>query len=505
MSIARILERVDAMGQSYTAARSMTPTDRRDVATQALTGGRVVDIATARGVSRKFVYEQKTIATTAIEAAFSNDAACSDDKVLFHVPVTKALLRQIILALLLRCHSSFRGAIHFLSDIFGFTVSIGTIHNVVKEAVEAARRVNATVSLEKVDVGCHDEIYQAGKPVLGGIDARSTFCYLLEAADHCDENTWGYYLLIAGEAGLSPRYIVADQGKAQRAGLRAAFPGVPCYVDCFHLLRDVGRIVRYYENRLKSAVTERERLENKMLKILVKGEKKASTLSRVVGLARGKEMDLRALYSDLATLFAWLKDDILAAFGMSFSDRVDLFDYVVEQLSRLEKGRGKVAALRKSLGSAKVEALGFVQVIETKLDEVATSMDVPRQILAAMNAMLGRALDDPHRYENEARLRGQLRGRFHDVMTAVAKVIATTPRASSIVENLNSILRGYFFLRRQVGGGYLDLLRFYLNHRELDRSDRMERVGKTPRELLTGEAHDHWLTLLGFERRQYAA
>ena len=119
--------------------------------------------------------------------------------------------------------------------------------------------------------------------------------------------------------------------------------------------------------------------------------------------------------------------------------------------------------------------------------------------------MLGLALDDPRRYENEARLRDQLRGRFHAVMAAVTKVIATTPRASSIVENLNSILRGYFFLRRQVGGGYLDLLRFYLNHRELDRSDRMERVGKTPRELLTGEAHDHWLTLLGFERRQYAA
>lgn len=505
MSIARILDRVAAAGESYAATRAMPTAERCHVAKAVLAGASVTDIATARSVSRKFVYEQKAKAEGAIDAAFAERDVGDDDKVLFHVPVTKALLRQIILALLLRCHSSFRGAIHFLADVFGFEVSIGTVHNVVKQAVDAARLVNSTVTLAAVGVGCHDEIYQAGAPVLVGIDPQSTFCYLLEAAEHCDEDTWGYHLLKAEEAGLAPRYIVADQGKAQRAGLKAAFPGTPCYADCFHLLRDVGKVVRYYENRLKSAVAERERLENKMLKILVKGEKKASTLSRVVGLARGKEGNLRQLAGDLATLFQWLKDDILAGFGMSYSDRADLYDYVTEQLGRLAKGHGKVAALRKKLLGAKVDILGFVEVIETKLDEAATVLGVSRQLLADMTAMLGLALDDPHRYESEARLRGELRGRFYEVAMAVTKITATTPRASSIAENLNSILRGYFFLRRQVGGGYLDLLRFYLNHRVLDRSDRLEREGKTPRELLTGQTHDHWLTLLGFERRRYAA
>lgn len=503
MSIARILDRADAASQSYSAARAMPVVERRLVAKQAIGGASITDIATTRGVSRKFVYEQKAKAEKAIDIAF-DDKRKSDDEVLFHVPVTKALLRQIILALLLRCHSSFRGAILFLSDVFGLTISIGTIHNVVAGAIQVARRVNADVTLEKVDVGCHDEIYQAHKPVLVGVDSASTYCYLLEAAEHCDEDTWGYHLLKAGEAGLALRYVVADQGKAQRAGLRVAFPQVPCYADCFHLLRDVGQVARYYDNRLKSAVTERERLENKMLKILVKGEKKASTLSRVVGLARIKEQDLRQLATDLATLFTWLKDDILAPAGMTHEDRLDLYDYVILQLTQLETGRGKVSALRKKLAGAKADVLGFVRVIEAKLDDAAIALDVARPVLADMTAMLGLALDDQKRYECEARLRAVLRHRFHDVMAAVQEIIATTPRASSIAENLNSILRGYFFLRRQVGGGYLDLLRFYLNHRVLRRSDRLERVGKTPRELLTGQAHEHWLTLLGFKRRQYA-
>jgi len=78
--------------------------------------------------------------------------------------------------------------------------------------------------------------------------------------------------------------------------------------------------------------------------------------------------------------------------------------------------------------------------------------------------------------------------------------MAQTPRASSLVENLNSRLRGYFFLRREIGHGYLDLLRFYLNHRRFPRSDRPERVGKSPAELLTGQTHPHWLQLLGDTR-----
>ena len=45
-----------------------------------------------------------------------------------------------------------------------------------------------------------------------------------------------------------------------------------------------------------------------------------------------------------------------------------------------------------------------------------------------------------------------------------------------------------------------DLLRFFLNHRRFLRTDRPERVGKSPRELLTGRTHPHWLELLGHER-----
>jgi hypothetical protein len=69
-----------------------------------------------------------------------------------------------------------------------------------------------------------------------------------------------------------------------------------------------------------------------------------------------------------------------------------------------------------------------------------------------------------------------------------------------VAENLNSRLRCYFFLRRELGAGYLSLLQFFLNHRRFRRSEHAERVGKSPAELLTGQSHPHWLEMLGYQR-----
>ena len=93
--------------------------------------------------------------------------------------------------------------------------------------------------------------------------------------------------------------------------------------------------------------------------------------------------------------------------------------------------------------------------------------------------------------------------RYEGVITESAptcRISDRVVRASSLVENLNSRLRSYFFLRRQLGKDYLTLLQFFLNHRRYLRSEDPSRVGKSPAELLTGEPHAHWLELLGYTR-----
>lgn len=40
-----------------------------------------------------------------------------------------------------------------------------------------------------MEVGLHDEIFHADRPVLVDVDAASTYCYLLKAVAHRDEDT----------------------------------------------------------------------------------------------------------------------------------------------------------------------------------------------------------------------------------------------------------------------------------------------------------------------------
>jgi hypothetical protein len=46
--------------------------------------------------------------------------------------------------------------------------------------------------------------------VLAGVDAASTYCYLLQGAEHRDEESWGWHLLDVMEQGFKPEYTIAD-------------------------------------------------------------------------------------------------------------------------------------------------------------------------------------------------------------------------------------------------------------------------------------------------------
>src|SRR4051812_33091360 len=46
--------------------------------------------------------------------------------------VTKAWLRQVIVALVLICRGSYRGVVEFLRDLLGVSISVGCVHDVLQ-------------------------------------------------------------------------------------------------------------------------------------------------------------------------------------------------------------------------------------------------------------------------------------------------------------------------------------------------------------------------------------
>jgi hypothetical protein len=483
------------------SARQMDCSQRRNLSVQAIRRTEsVTRLAQQHQVSRKFVYQQVAKATAAIDQAFEPPEP-EDKKVLFYLPITKAWIHQFILSLILICHSSFRGVLDILDATFDYhDMSPGTIHNIVQRAVVSARRVNDSEDLSGIRIGDHDEIYQANKPVLVGMDHRSTYCYLLVVEDSCDETTWGIHLLDLSDRGLDLERTIADGGNGLRAGQRAAWgDAVPCDGDVFHAQMKLTQLVVFLERRAYKCINAQHDLQVKM----ERARKKANgqKLSKKLALARQTAAAAVDLADEVGVLVDWIDNDILSVAGPNLQERQKLYDFVVEQLRRLEpQCPHRIRPVRKMLANHRDHLLGFVGVLDGRLVDIAERFNVELYLVNEICELQGWDKRQAAYWQRRAKLQHTLGKRYHRIETAVMEAMSDIPRASSLVENLNSRLRNYFFLRRHIGNDYLDLLRFFFNHHRYARSDRPERVGKSPAELLSGNAHPHWLELLGFER-----
>jgi hypothetical protein len=163
---------VATSGFSTGGARDWGASQRKALSVQVLARTEpVTQLAALHQVSRKFLYQQASRASAALDDAFEQPQ--DDQAVLFHLPVTRGWIRQFIVGLALEGHSSFRGIRQLAADLLDWPVSLGTIHNVIAAAGEQARTIHAAEDLSAIRVGAHDEIYQAGRPVLVGLDPKT--------------------------------------------------------------------------------------------------------------------------------------------------------------------------------------------------------------------------------------------------------------------------------------------------------------------------------------------
>ena len=175
-----------------------------------------------------------------------------------------------------------------------------------------------------------------------------------------------------------------------------------------------------------------------------------------------------------------------------------MFDFVVTELQAREHGdEQRIRAVRVALENQRDDLLAFAGVLDGKLSAIAQVHDTPETLVREALVLHRLPSTSQAYWQGWGRLRAALGSKFQAVFDAVQRAMAQTPRCSSLVENVNSRLRTYFTLRRHIGGSYLDLLQFFLNHRRFMRSRSVQREDKSPREVMTGQEHPHWLTLLG--------
>lgn len=482
------------------AAKNLPPSQRQNIGLHALAGKQsITGLAGEFNVSRKFVYQQSAVAEQALDNAFNPPP--TDDDVLFYLPVTKQWLRQLVLGLVLICHSPLRGVVELLRDLFDHHLSLGTVHNILQSAVAPARQHEQAQDLSGIRVGAHDEIFQAGQPVLVGVDALSTYCYLLSLEERRDSDTWAIRLLEAQDRGFHPDFTVADAGDALRCAQTQIMPDVPCRSDVFHALHEVTEVVTKLANRACGLMTICDRLERKIARDRQQGRRANPSSVKQLSDAAKKQTQAIALADAVALLARWLRYDVLGLAGPCHAERIALYDFLCAELkARVAEVPYLLGPLVTYLEGQRDDLLAFAAQLDNELTKLATEFAVPVQHVRALFAVQTMPLDCAKRWHRDAPLRRLLGERYFPLSQALDDVRRHTVRASSLVENLNSRLRSYFSLRRHLGNDYLTLLQFFLNHRRFARSERPERVDKSPAELLTGQNHSHWLELLGYSR-----
>jgi hypothetical protein len=485
-------------------AQALDPAQRQHLAVQALAASvSITELAEQHHVSRKFVYQQAELAKEALRRAF--DPPPKDADVLFYLPVTKAWLRQLVLALVLICRSSYRGVVELLRDLFDYPISVGTVHNIVHSAVPIAEQHNGSQDLSDSRIAALDEIFQSDAPVLVGCDVHSSYCFLLSEEEHRDAETWGVRLLELKDRQFSPDATIADAGPALRAGQKEALPKVPCRGDVFHAQAEFTPVVGYLDNRAYAAIGARSKLEAQLARPGKRRDRMKLKWVQQRWRAERAEEQAIALAEDMAVLLRWLREDVLAVAGPPHSTRRALYDFVVDEL-RLREALcpEHITPLRKYLENQRDALLAFVVPLDRDLGKLAARYEVPVDLVRETLAVEALSPYDVRRGPRQTALAQRLAGRYQPLRVAIAALRRNVVRASSVVENVNSRLRNYFTLRRHLGADYLKLLQFFLNHRRFLRSEHPDRVDQSPRELLTDKPHPHWLELLGYRlfRRQ---
>jgi hypothetical protein len=339
-------------------------------------------------------------------------------------------------------------------------------------------------------VGCLDEIFFHGRPILVGVEPASLTWFLGQAANDRTGTTWAEAL--RDRDGLS--FVTADAGKGRQAGIAAVRqgrqeegkPSLESGLDVFHTTYEARRVLRQSGNRVERLWKQAEVASRRVEQSRRQGQDTRG-LASVVGRAWNQA---EAAFADYERSEAGWKiaHRAPAVFGPEgrLNDRAWASQQIAQALPLLPGPEwSKVRGLLQAEW-----ALTFLDRLHRQLGEAVVGDALRTELVR---------LWWRRRQRSQAKIAGPVAGAGHaaylvqrvlcqkmdpnwrESYDAVSRVSRGTVRASSAVECMNSVLRMHQSRHRMVSQGQLDLKRLYWNCREFREGKRRRRC---PYELL---------------------
>lgn len=488
--------------------------------------GRITEMARDLDVDRRRLYEVRERAEEVLADEFDrpNDdgvpsepgpAELADDKVLFNLAVTVGHVKRVIIALRVISPASIRDIVCLLPILFagGASWSFGTVQKILTEAGKRAKAFSLAVALSGIECVVLDEMFSQNRPVLAGLDIATQYLFLLAERPSRTGEEWHQVLeeLHTGQ-GLTPERVVKDAGTGLAKGVGTTWNGIEQRDDCFHAIRIFGQAKFYLERRALGAISREYEAEQKRERL---GDESARR-SGGQEWRRAKEGAKRAIerfdaFEKLSVEAQELLKLTRPGTGELYTEnevksgleRVGLAMMQVggnhaRKAGRYLKNRAPgLAKHLRSLGQdlAKVteeaggEALlkGATRLYQAALDAKSKAGTLPKkqaathEVRAAIRHLVKQAEGDG--------------AKVHQAIKAVFPVLEKRERASSAIENFNSVLRPYLVVHKNVQQNFLDLFGYYWNMRIREWG---KGKGTSAYEQLSGVRATDWLETLGY-------
>jgi len=474
--------------------------------------GAVSKLAVEHGVSRHAVYAVRERARAVLEGEFAVPDRLPSDS--FQLTLTEADIKRTVIALRVETPASIRDEVAMLPVIYGMGWSFGKIQAVLVEAGRRASKLSAALDLSAIGCVALDEMYSQGRPVFAGIDVDTQYLFQLEVHETPSGEAWAASLgRLRDHQGLHPNCVVKDAGTGLAKGVGDAFPGIQENDDLFHAKRALGKVAQYLERGAYGAIANIDALEVRRAKNVdgpldqrrslgqqlaharKQGEKAIDRFDRYDALRREAERVLEL--ADRGSGHLRTSTEVVQVLERLVAEMMTLGGQHVRRVARFIHNRAK------GLGR-------YLDVLARRLDEVtdkAGGVAVVEATVRAYEASLmhssGGPLWDRRDREQELHLAAKLLVEVTErepqnlwkAVSTVFPVLAQRHRASSVIENLNSVLRPHLVVQKSTSQSFLDLFRFYWNTRTRKGGPHK---GSSAHELLTGERVQDWLTLLGY-------
>lgn len=467
--------------------------------------GAITALGIEFNLSRPTVYQAAARAEAVLEQHFSQGAIEP-----VTVTIDHAQLRRAAVALRVVAPNSIRAIETLLPLLYpGQRVSYGTLQSWLVEAQANAAQFNAEVPLSGCKAAALDEVFSQGDPVLAGIDLDSGYLFSLAVRAHRSGEDWAAVLGEAKTQGLDLSVVVKDAAKGIAAGVREVFPEAEQRDDCFHVCYEVGKVRQRLERRAYATIEREQELAQQLRRTRVKHRVQRLRLKHQLVWAQ------RRCRQAIADFDAFETAQTQAQAAMSW---VDLETEQWRTGAQVREGIERAAETIRQInqpGCAKLatyltnRAPGlalYAEALDTQLS--ALSRHYGEQAISTACVII-QLIDDlqQHRRPWQREQQGQQLivacRRFNQLLGTAAKPVLERVqqlwqqrhRASSAIEGFNASVRPYLYVHKRATQGFLDLYRAYFNLR----TRRWGRHKNTSAyQVLTGDAVEDWLSVLGF-------